>query len=258
MLATVTRLNLDREAARRLHMQTRGIALNVVAWIRWILAVPTVARVLPVAIVVLALVGAGAMVTRPHLTVSDTSRATVLAGEDDAGAVVVPETDALLTQVQVSIAQASTQARAQAKERAERRAAARRAARMAKVVWPASGPVSARFGDRHWRWDGGWHKGLDIRMRVGTPVRSIRFGTVVATGWESGYGYMVTVRHPGGYVSRYAHLSRITARVGKQVDAGDVLGRSGTTGNTTGPHLHLEILRNGQFIDPLRYLQRRR
>lgn len=256
MLADVTRLNLDREATRRLLAQTRGIAINVVAWVRWILAVPTVARVLPVAIVVLALVGAGAIVTRPQLTVTDLSRGTVIA--DDAAPAPTPETDALLTQVQVGIAQASAQARAQAQERAERRAAARRAARLAKVVWPASGPISARFGDRHWRWDGGWHKGLDIRMPSGTPVRSIRFGTVIDTGWEPGYGYLVAVRHPGGYVSRYAHLSRITTRVGKRVDAGDVIGRSGNTGNSTGPHLHLEILRNGDFIDPLRYLQRRR
>lgn len=258
MLTDVTRLNLDREAARRAHRQARAIAFNVAAWIRWILAVPTVARVLPVAIVALALVGAGAIVQQPSLTASDHSGASVIAGQDEPEVAVSSDTDALLTQVQVGIAQASAQARAQAQERAERRAAARRAARMAKVVWPGSGPLSARFGERGWRWDGGWHKGLDIRMRTGSSVRSIRYGTVVDTGWESGYGYMVTISHPGGYVSRYAHLSSITTRVGKRVDAGDVIGRSGNTGNSTGPHLHLEVLRNGDYIDPLRYLQRRR
>lgn len=95
------------------------------------------------------------------------------------------------------------------------------------------------------------HRAIDYAAPAGTPVVAIGSGQVNFAGWQGGYGKMVEVRHPNGYVSRYAHFSRIASGVrrGRQIAQGEVVGYVGQTGHATGPHLHFEILRNGQKIN---------
>ena len=87
------------------------------------------------------------------------------------------------------------------------------------------------------------------------PARSAGAGTVVSAGWSGGYGRMVEIDHGGGFTTRYAHLSRIIVREGQRVAAGEIVGEVGTTGRSTGPHLHYEVRRNGDALDPLRLLK---
>ncbi len=117
--------------------------------------------------------------------------------------------------------------------------------------WPARGRISSRFG-RRW---GRMHEGLDIAVPTGTPVRAAAAGRVTFAGWSSGYGYLVKVSHGNGVETRYGHNSRILVRVGQSVDAGQVLARSGNTGNSTGPHVHFEIRMNGVAKNPASYLR---
>ena len=95
------------------------------------------------------------------------------------------------------------------------------------------------------------HLAIDYAAPAGTPVVAIGKGRVEFAGWRNGYGNVVDIRHPAGYVSRYAHFSRITTRLrkGQSVDAGDVIGYVGQTGHATGPHLHFEFLRGGSKIN---------
>lgn len=94
------------------------------------------------------------------------------------------------------------------------------------------------------------HTGLDFGIPLGTPVKSTMNGKVVYAGWNNeGYGNLVIVQN-GAYKTYYAHLSSIPVQVGQQVQAGSVIGISGSTGNSTGPHVHYEIRLNGQPIDP--------
>lgn len=99
------------------------------------------------------------------------------------------------------------------------------------------------------------HSGTDFRTPTGTLARVTAPGKVVRAGWSGGYGRMVEVEHDGGFSTRYAHLSRITVKVGDEVKLGDVVGRTGSSGRSTGPHLHYEVRRNGNAIDPVRFLK---
>jgi len=93
--------------------------------------------------------------------------------------------------------------------------------------------------------------GLDIGTPLGSPIWSIRAGTVTnVTRSNTGFGYRVEVTHTGGYWSRYAHFSQITVWQGQKVGQGQTLGAAGSTGNSSGPHLHIEIKYNGQYINP--------
>lgn len=94
------------------------------------------------------------------------------------------------------------------------------------------------------------HTGLDIAVPVGSLVRAVGGGDVVQTGQDQEYGIFVLVSHPGGYTSRYGHLSAITIRQGTTINAGEVLGRSGNTGRSSAPHLHVEIRKDGAVVDP--------
>jgi murein DD-endopeptidase MepM/ murein hydrolase activator NlpD len=100
------------------------------------------------------------------------------------------------------------------------------------------------------------HTGQDFAASAGSPARAVSAGRVSFVGWDGGYGNLVQVRHPGGVETYYAHLSATTVRVGQQVRAGDRVGSVGTTGNSTGPHLHLEVRVNDQPHDPMAWLQR--
>lgn len=99
------------------------------------------------------------------------------------------------------------------------------------------------------------HSGMDFRAPSGTPARCAAPGTVVKAGWNGGYGRMVEVDHGGGFTTRYAHLSKILVAEGQAVDVGDIVGKTGSSGRSTGPHLHYEVRRNGDAIDPLRFLK---
>jgi len=94
------------------------------------------------------------------------------------------------------------------------------------------------------------HPGVDIAVPLGSPVRASGGGTVLRAGEDPEYGLFVLLEHPGGLQSKYGHLSRLAVAVGQPVEAGQVLGLSGNTGRSSAPHLHFEILRNGEPIDP--------
>ena len=99
------------------------------------------------------------------------------------------------------------------------------------------------------------HSGMDFRAPTGTKVHVTAPGTVTRAGRNGGYGRMVEVDHGNGFSTRYAHMSRIRVKVGDSVKTGDVVGDLGSTGRSTGPHLHYEVRRNGDAIDPLRFLK---
>jgi murein DD-endopeptidase MepM/ murein hydrolase activator NlpD len=115
------------------------------------------------------------------------------------------------------------------------------------ALWPTAGQLSSPFGPR---W-GRMHEGIDITNRSGTPIVAALGGVVSFTGWYGGYGQLVRVDHGGGLETRYAHLSRIDVAPGEPVAPGDPLGRMGTTGSSTGVHLHFEVRLEGRPYDPL-------
>jgi murein DD-endopeptidase MepM/ murein hydrolase activator NlpD len=99
------------------------------------------------------------------------------------------------------------------------------------------------------------HTGIDFRTPTGTPIISSGAGKVVKAGWNGGYGRMVEIDHGQGLTTRYAHMSRIRVSEGQEVSTGDIVGDAGSTGRSTGPHLHYEVRRNGTAIDPLKFLK---
>jgi murein DD-endopeptidase MepM/ murein hydrolase activator NlpD len=99
------------------------------------------------------------------------------------------------------------------------------------------------------------HSGMDFRAPAGSPARASAAGKVVTAGWSGGYGRMVEIEHSSGFTTRYAHLSKIGVKIGQQVAGGEEIGKVGSSGRSTGPHLHYEIRRNGEAIDPLRFLK---
>lgn len=120
----------------------------------------------------------------------------------------------------------------------------------------AGGMLSSRFGYR--KSPGGRgstnHKGVDWATPRGTPIYASCGGSVVSAGWSGGYGYCVYLTHPDGKQTRYAHLSSCAVSKGQSVSQGQIIGYSGNTGNSTGPHLHFEIIVNGVQVDPFNYL----
>uniref|UniRef100_A0AAU2K0W9 Transglycosylase family protein n=1 Tax=Streptomyces sp. NBC_00049 TaxID=2903617 RepID=A0AAU2K0W9_9ACTN len=125
-----------------------------------------------------------------------------------------------------------------------------------------SAPVDAGLGTAYRvsgsSWSSGYHTGVDFPVATGTTVKSVGPGQVVSAGWGGAYGYQVVIRHTDGRYSQYAHLSALGVKAGQQVSGGQRIGRSGSTGNTTGPHLHFEMRTGpgyGSDIDPLKYLR---
>jgi murein DD-endopeptidase MepM/ murein hydrolase activator NlpD len=123
----------------------------------------------------------------------------------------------------------------------------------------AAGPSTA-YRKTGSSWSSGYHTGVDFAVPTGTSVKAVASGKVVSAGWGGAYGYEIVIRHSDGRYSQYAHLSALTVRAGQQVSAGQRIARSGSTGNSTGPHLHFEIRTGpgyGSDIDPLAYLRAR-
>jgi murein DD-endopeptidase MepM/ murein hydrolase activator NlpD len=99
------------------------------------------------------------------------------------------------------------------------------------------------------------HTGLDFRGGLGDPVRATAAGTVTQTGWNGGYGKMVEIDHGNGLSTRYAHLSSFEVKEGQIVRIGQIVGRVGSTGRSTGPHLHYETRIDGDAVDPQKFLR---
>ena len=119
-------------------------------------------------------------------------------------------------------------------------------------IWPTQGVFSSGYG---WRW-GRMHKGIDLANRTGTPIVAAKEGRVSFAGWhDGGYGYLVEISHADGSTTRYAHNSRLLVGQGQEVRQGEVISQMGSTGNSTGPHLHFEIIAPGMgAMNPLNFL----
>jgi murein DD-endopeptidase MepM/ murein hydrolase activator NlpD len=113
-------------------------------------------------------------------------------------------------------------------------------------VRPADGKITSEFG-RRW---GRLHAGLDVAAPRGASIRAAQAGVVIFAGRNGGYGNLTLVAHGGGYTTAYAHQSAIAVEPGQRVDAGEIIGESGSTGKSTGPHLHFEVHRGGEVKDP--------
>ena len=123
--------------------------------------------------------------------------------------------------------------------------------------FPFAGALSSTFGHRENPFGGSnveTHKGLDIKGPFGAPVKSMAKGQVVFAGTRGGFGNCIMLRHGNGFETLYGHLSKILVRVGQQIDIGQQIGNIGSTGRSTGPHLHYEVHRNGQQINPESFL----
>ena len=118
------------------------------------------------------------------------------------------------------------------------------------MIWPCDGVVVSGFG---MRW-GRMHEGIDIGCAYGTPNRAAASGTVIYSGWLGGYGNLVVVDHGNGLSTAYAHASTLLVGVGQSVSQGETVSLVGSTGNSSGPHLHFEVRVNGVAVDPLLYL----
>ena len=117
-------------------------------------------------------------------------------------------------------------------------------------IWPVNGTVVSGFGIR---W-GRMHEGIDIAASTGTPIWAAAAGTVIYAGWLGGYGNLVVMDHGNGLATAYAHASSILVSVGQPVAQGETIALVGSTGNSSGPHLHFEVRVNGVAVDPLFYL----
>lgn len=124
-------------------------------------------------------------------------------------------------------------------------------------LWPVNGSLVSHFGMRMdpFSGQGGFHPGVDIHANIGTPVRAPADGRIVQAGWNAGYGISIMIDHENDVQTLYGHLSRIELRVGQEVKRGQIIGLTGTTGRSTGPHLHYEVHVNGAPVNPYRYLR---
>jgi murein DD-endopeptidase MepM/ murein hydrolase activator NlpD len=120
------------------------------------------------------------------------------------------------------------------------------------------GWMSSRFGLRNDPITGkrAWHNGVDFAGSEGDPVVTVAAGVVVFAGLRSGYGQMVELNHGGGYATRYGHHKKLNVQVGDIVKKGQVVGLMGSSGRTTGPHVHFEVFKNGRVVDPSSYIHR--
>ena len=122
-------------------------------------------------------------------------------------------------------------------------------------IWPVRGPITSNFGGRNLWGSYDFHLGLDIACRTGTAIKAADGGTVIKSGWSGSYGKLVAIRHDNGYVTYYAHNSQLLVSVGQKVYQGQIIARSGATGNVSGPHCHFEVRINGTSVNPRNYLR---
>ena len=127
------------------------------------------------------------------------------------------------------------------------------------LSWPVRGPVKSGYGLRRSPWNGAreHHAGIDIGSPPGTPIESPAAGTVVQASSQGGFGKHVTLDHGNGVRSLYGHMKKLDVKVGQRVEKGQVIGLVGSTGHSTGPHLHYEVLLAGKPVDPSGFLGER-
>jgi len=125
-----------------------------------------------------------------------------------------------------------------------------------KFIWPIRGRISSGFGNRinPISKKKEFHPGIDIANKIGTPILASRSGKVSFSGWIRGYGRVVVINHSSGYSTLYAHMSKRLAKKGQHVYQGQKIGEVGTSGYSTGPHVHFEIRINGKKLNPIKYL----
>lgn len=121
------------------------------------------------------------------------------------------------------------------------------------AVNPISGHITSRYGAREDIRDH-THQGLDIAAKIGTHIKAVADGTVTHSGTMGGYGNLIIIDHGNGITTYYGHCNKLYKKVGTKVLAGDVIAEVGSTGNSTGPHLHFEIRENGKYVNPQKYL----
>ncbi|MER7824731.1 M23 family metallopeptidase [Streptomyces sp. NPDC054945] len=204
----------------------------------------------------------------------DNGLGAVVVAEDLAGDIAdqaesqhrVAEQDAAKAQAEADAKQRAAEAKrmAEAKAKAEREAAERAAReeerkRLNTFVAPVDGSyVSTQYHAGGGMWSSGSHTGIDFHAASGTSVHAVGLGTVVEAGWGGAYGNNVVIKHNDGTYTQYGHMSSLNVSVGDQVTPGQQIGLSGSTGNSSGPHLHFEARTGSQYgsdIDPLSYLR---
>ena len=183
---------------------------------------------------------------------------------------VQTEVNELDEETAASEAQLEALIQAKQEEEERRRAAERRARRLAgedvppepsapgQLMWPASGPITSPFGMRNNPVTHVFilHAGIDIGVATGTTVAAAAAGRVIVAGWDDGgCGNMIVIDHGGRLSTQYCHLSQIFVAVGQDVQRGQAIAASGSTGNSTGPHLHFGVRINGRPVDPMSYLR---
>ena len=119
------------------------------------------------------------------------------------------------------------------------------------LIWPVSGPITGVFGEAR---PGHMHAGIDIAVPIGTPMRAAASGRVAIAGWTGGYGNYTCIQHAGSLSTCYGHQNSIGVSVGQSVSQGQVIGATGNTGNSSGPHVHFETRINGAPVNPMNYL----
>lgn len=130
------------------------------------------------------------------------------------------------------------------------RASAPSATSSAGYAWPMCAPTTSEYGPR---W-GRMHRGIDLGAGSGTPIGAVKGGTVIFANWQGGYGRLLLIDHGDGVVTAYAHMSSFRVGAGQSVQRGQTVGTVGSSGNSTGPHLHLEFRVNGRAVNPRQYL----
>ena len=132
---------------------------------------------------------------------------------------------------------------------------------MGNYNWPCNGTITSTFGHRSRSSTGGIgstnHQGIDIGASMGAPVTAADGGVVVRSGWYGGYGKTVQIQHDDGTITQYSHLSWWEPKVGDVVAQGQEIGKVGSTGDSTGPHLHFGVMKNGEYVDPMDYLNKK-
>ena len=117
------------------------------------------------------------------------------------------------------------------------------------IIWPIKGRINSYYGYR----EGEFHTGLDINAYQGDPYVAAAVGIIVSAGWDGNYGNSILIDHGNGIMTRYAHSSKLLVAAGQKVSKGQTIGLVGSTGRSTGPHLHFEVIINGDFVNPLNY-----
>ncbi|MDH6538229.1 M23 family metallopeptidase [Streptomyces lavendulae] len=179
---------------------------------------------------------------------------------------VAAEAVAAQAQAEADAKQRASEAKraAEAKEKTEREAAERAAREEARkrlntFVAPVDGSyVSTQYGAGGGMWSSGSHTGIDFHADEGTTVHAVGAGTIVEAGWGGAYGNNIVIKHNDGTYTQYGHLLSLSVSVGESVTAGQQIGLSGSTGNSSGPHLHFEARTGATYgtdINPLAYLR---